>query len=183
MVSTGVEQTAGRDGAAQGALAFNGTSSKLVYEAPQFPLRTYTFAAWFCPQGLEEDGRRWHQIVSAWSAPSNDPLRIAVQDKELVVSIEQPSGGCRLSGGRVENGKWVHVAVVKKFTELTMYLNGKEAASATVRASFEPGAKNVGIGCNPNLADPEAFQGALAEALFVREALPDESIRELAGAP
>ena len=68
LVRTDVAPAAGRDGAAQGALAFNGTSTKLVYDAPQFPLRTYTFAAWFCPQGLEADGGRWHQIVSAWCA-------------------------------------------------------------------------------------------------------------------
>jgi len=48
LVSTDVAPAAGRDGAAHGALAFNGTSTKLVYDAPQFPLRTYTFAAWFC---------------------------------------------------------------------------------------------------------------------------------------
>jgi len=36
----------------------------------------------------------------------NDPLRVSVQDMELVVSIEQPGGGCRLSGGRVQNGTW-----------------------------------------------------------------------------
>lgn len=181
LVSEDVAPAAGRDGAAQGALAFNGTSTKLVYDAPQFPLRTYTFAAWFCPQGLEADGRRWHQIVSAWCAPVNDPLRISVQDMELVVSIEQPGGGCRLSGGRVENGKWTHVTVVKKFTELSMYVNGKKVARATVPASFQPGPKNVGIGCNPNYTGPEVFGGALAEVEFVREALPEEMVRRLAG--
>jgi len=43
----------------------------------------------------EMDGRRWHQIVSAWCAPVNDPLRVSIQDMELVVAIEQPGGGCR----------------------------------------------------------------------------------------
>ena len=152
----------------------------MIYEAPQFPLRTYTFAAWFCPQGLEVDGRRWHQIVSAWCAPINDPLRVAVQDMEVVVSIEQPQGGCRLSGGRVEIGKWYHVAVVKKFAELTMYVNGKPVGKATVPPSYQPGPKNVGIGCNPNFSGPEFFQGSLAEILFSREALPEEAIRSLA---
>ena len=180
LVSTDVAPAAGRDGAPEGALAFNGTSSKLVYDAPQFPLRTYTFAAWFCPQGLEEDGRRWHQIVSAWCVSINDPLRVAVQDRELVVSIEQPQGGCRLSGGRVQNGQWSHVAVVKRFTELTMYVNGKAVGRATVPASYQVGPKNVGIGCNPNFTGPEVFQGALADVLFVREALPDDAIQELA---
>ena len=181
--SNDVAQAAGRDGAAQGALAFNGTSSKLVYDAPRFPLRTYTFAAWFCPQGLEADGRRWHQIVSAWCAPMNDPLRVSVQDQELVVNIEQPGGVFRLSGGRVENGKWGHVAVVKKFTELTLYVNGKPAGRAAVPASFQPGPGNVGIGCNPNYTDPEAFKGALADVVFVREALPEGAVRGLAGLP
>jgi DUF1680 family protein len=183
LVSTDVAPAAGRDGAAQGALAFNGTSTKLVYDAPRFPLRTYTFAAWFCPQGLEADGRRWHQIVSAWCAPVNDPLRVSVQDRELVVSIEQPHGGCRLSGGRVANGKWTHVAVVKKVTELTLYVNGKPVGRATVPASYLPGPKNVGIGCNPNFTGPEVFQGALAEVVFVREALAEDAVRKLAGVP
>jgi DUF1680 family protein len=183
LVSADVASAAGREGAAEGALAFNGTSTKLVYDAPHFPLRTYTFAAWFCPQGLEVDGRRWHQIVSAWCVSLNDPLRVAVQDMELVVSIEQPGGGCRLSGGRVKNGQWTHVAVVKKFTELTMYVNGQPVGRATVPASYQPGPKNVGIGCNPNFTGPEVFQGALADILFVREALPEEEIKKRAGAP
>ncbi|NUQ64994.1 MAG: glycoside hydrolase family 127 protein [Pirellulales bacterium] len=181
LVATDLAPAAGRDGAAAGALAFNGKSTKLVYDAPQFPLRTYTFAAWLCPQGLAVDGRRWHQIVSAWCAPVNDPLRVSIQDMELVVAIEQPGGGCRLSGGRVENGKWYHVAVVKKFTELTLYVNGKPVGRATVPTSYQPGPKNVGIGCNPNYTGPEVFQGALAEFLLVREALPEETIRKLAG--
>jgi hypothetical protein len=183
LVSRDVAPAKGRDGGVQGALAFNGTTTKLVYDAPRFPLRTYTFAAWCCPQALEVDGQRWHQIVSAWCAGVNDPLRVSIRDKELVVSIEQSDGGCRLSGGRVENGKWVHVAVVKKFTELTMYVNGKKAGSAAVQASYQPGPTNVGIGCNPNYSGPEVFQGALAEVLFVREALPEEAVRKLAGVP
>jgi len=121
--------------------------------------------------------------VSAWCEPVNDPLRVSVQDLELVVSIEQPNGGCRLSGGRVENGKWAHVAVVKKFTELTLYVNGKQAGRASVPASYQPGPKNVGIGCNPNYTGPEVFQGHLAQVLFVREALPEEEIRKLADIP
>ena len=183
LVTTDVAPAAGRDGAIAGALSFNGKSSKLIYDAPQFPLRTYTFAAWLCPQGLAADGRRWHQIVSAWCAGSNDPLRVSIQDMELVVAIEQPSGGCRLSGGRVENGKWTHVAVVKRHTELTMYVNGKPVGRATAPASYQPGPKNVGIGCNPNYAGPEVFQGTLAEILLVREALPEEEIRKHAGIP
>lgn len=181
LVAADVAPAAGRGGTDRSGLAFNGTTSRLVYDAPQFPLRTYTFAAWFCPQELEVDGRRWHQIVSAWCASINDPLRVAVQDMELVVSIEQPQGGCRLSGGGVENGKWYHVAVVKRFSDLTLYLNGKPVGKAKVPPSYQPGPTNVGIGCNPNFSGPEVFQGILADVLLVREALPEEAIGKLAG--
>jgi len=177
-----VPPTVGRDGAAQGALAFNGSSLMLVYDAPQFPLRSYTFAAWFCPQGLTV-GRRWHHIVSAWCENGNDPLRISLQDKELVVSIEQPpyrNGSCRLSGGRVENDNWVHVAVVKKDEELRVYINGKQVGRGAVPAFYLPGPKKVGIGCNPNGNGNEAFRGALSEVVFVREELSEEDIRHLA---
>lgn len=173
----------GRDGTERGAIAFDGSSTKLVYEAPQFPLRTYTFAAWFRPQGLTDDGRRWHHIVSAWWAPANDPLRVSVQNRELVLSIEQPQGGVRLSGGRVEDGQWYHIAVVKQFTEVRLYVNGKIVGRATAAPSFQPGARNLGVGGNPNYGDLEGFRGALADVIFRREALADADIRKLAGAP
>jgi hypothetical protein len=54
---------------------------------------------------------------------------------------------------------------------------------ATVPASYLPGPKNVGIGCNPNFTGPEVFQGALAEVVFVREALAEDAVRKLAGVP
>lgn len=63
-----------------------------------------------------------------------------------------------------------------------MYVNGKPVGRATVPASYQPGPKNVGIGCNLNYPGPEVFQGALAEVLLVREAWPDDEIKKLAGA-
>ncbi len=159
------------------ALYFNGENSKLVYDAPQFPLRTYTFSAWFQPQGLEADGKRWHHIFSAWCAGLNDPLRVSVQDGQLVVNIEQPTGGYHLSGGGVKNGEWTHVAVVKRFSELLLYVNGKKTGAASVPACLQSGARNLGIGCNPNYGELEGFKGAIASVLFTREALDEDAIQ------
>lgn len=181
--ATDVLPALGRDSRDAGALGFNGRTSRLTYDAPRFPLRTYTFAAWFKPEELKPDGRRWHQIVSAWCAPMSDPLRVSVQDQELVLSIEQPAGGCRISGGRVANGSWTHVAVVKNFTEITLFVDGKVMGQSTVPATFVTGPKTIGIGSNPNYADPESFRGALAEVTFTREALSADAVRALANAP
>ncbi|MBM3998836.1 MAG: hypothetical protein FJ297_04710 [Planctomycetes bacterium] len=162
-------------------LTFNGATSHLTYAAPRFPLRTFTFSAWIRPRDPKPDGGKWHQIVSAWSAPSNDPLRVAVRDGELVVGIEQPGGGCGISAGRVADGTWVHVALVKRFTELTLYVDGHEKGTSRAAPSFVPGPVNIGIGCNPNHTGPEVFDGEIARVLLAREAYDEEAIARLAG--
>ena len=161
-------------------MRLNGKNSKLVYDAPRFPLHTYTLAVWMKPEGLRPDGRRWHHVASAWCAGLNDPLRLTVQDGKLAVCIEQSGAGARTKAIDVENDKWLHVAVVKRYQDLTLYVNGRRTASILVPARFEHGAKNLGVGCNPNFGDTESFRGCLAEVLFSREALTDADIAALA---
>ncbi|MBN2293367.1 MAG: glycoside hydrolase family 127 protein [Pirellulales bacterium] len=171
----------GRDGRPKTALRFNGVDSKLVYTAPRFPLRTYTFAAWAKPEGLVPDGKKWHHIFSAWCASNNDPLRVSVKDGKLEVNIEQSQGGGRhIDAGPVENGKWIHLAVVKRYDRLMLFVNGRRAASTNVPAKLEEGAINLGIGCNPNFGDRECFKGCISNVLFSREAMSDAEIATLA---
>jgi len=140
LVSTDLAPAAGRDGAAHGALAFKRHVVQVGVRRAAVSLADVHLRRLVLP------ARAWRSTAGAGTrssprgcAPVNDPLRVSVQDRELVVSIEQPNGGHRLSGGRVENGKWTHVAVVKKFTELTLYVNGRPVGSATVPASFQRG--------------------------------------------
>ena len=171
----------GRDGQPKTAMQFNGTDSKLVYDAPRFPLRTYSFAAWVKPEGLAPDGKKWHHIFSAWCDGMNDPLRVSVKDGKLEVNIEQPQGGGpHIDGGPMKNGKWFHVAVVKKHDKLTLYVNARRVASTTVPTRLKPGAKNLGIGCNPNFGNHESFKGCISNVLFSREAMTDAEIAALA---
>ena len=166
----------GRFGKKGKALRFNGTTSKLVFEAPGFPLRSYTFCAWICPENMSRADERWHQIASAWYAGSNDPLRLSIKRKRLGIYIEQPGGAPRVPEVLVQNGKWIHVAIVKEFQELRLYVDGALAASGTGPASLRSGAKVIGIGCNPLHTESESFEGAIAEVLFRREALSAEAI-------
>ncbi|MEA1952304.1 MAG: LamG domain-containing protein, partial [Planctomycetota bacterium] len=171
----------GRDGQPKTALQFNSVDSKLVYAAPRFPLRTYTFAAWMKPEGLGPDGKKWHHVFSAWCASNNDPLRVSVKEGKLEVNIEQPEGGhLHINAGPAKNGKWLHVAVVKKHDKLTLYVNARRVASTTVPNKLKPGAKNLGIGCNPNYGDHESFKGCISNVLFSREAMTDAEITALA---
>ncbi|HOZ46683.1 MAG TPA: glycoside hydrolase family 127 protein [Candidatus Hydrogenedentes bacterium] len=177
--ATDVAAAAGRDGAENGALHFNGTTSRLVYEAPQFPLRTYTFSAWFRPENATKEDTDWHQIFSAWYQGVHDPLRVSVKAKQLVVNIEQPSGGAHLPGPEVENDRWLHVAVVKEYDQLRLYVNGAYVHAVTVPALLVGDVKTIGIGCNPNLGEPESFEGAIADVFFSREALSAEDVSRL----
>jgi hypothetical protein len=160
------------------ALFFDGKTAKVVYDAPQFPLRTYTFCAWFSPKDLGKDEKRWHHLCSAWCAAMNDPLRVSIQDGELVVNIEQPGGGGHLAGVPVKNDVWTHVAVVKNYGELILYVNGERIRSTAVPMSLQSGAKNLGIGCNPNYGELEGFKGSMAGVAFSREAWTDAQIQE-----
>ncbi|HUW60488.1 MAG TPA: beta-L-arabinofuranosidase domain-containing protein [Candidatus Bathyarchaeia archaeon] len=167
----------GRDGKEAGALYFNGKTSKLVYAAPGFPTRNYTFSAWIRPEGIAPNDKRWHHVVSAWYTGMNDGLRLSVVGGELSVCVEQPSGRHGTKGVAVKNDEWVHVAVVKKADKLRLYVNGEmkqEGSLPRVLASQPP---NIGIGCNPNHTELENFQGAISNVEFRREALSDEEIK------
>lgn len=170
----------GPDGSDKGALAFNGTTSKLVYEAPGFPLRAYTLAAWFRAEGVDAGDKRWHEIASAWYAGMNDALRVAVTGGKLVARIEQPGGSYQTPGVPVEEGEWAHAALVKDGKSLRLYVNGKETGSVAVPEMLTSDPKKIGIGCNPCFGDIEGFQGAISNVVFLRQAMGADEIAKMA---
>jgi len=172
----------GPDGNEKGALAFNGTSSKLVYETPGFPLRAYTFAAWFRAGKVDGGDKNWREIASAWYAGSNDALRVAITGDEVVARIEQPGGCYQTPGVRVEAGIWTHVALVKDGKSMRLYVNGKETGSVAVPEMLTSDPKKIGIGCNPLFGDTEDFQGDISGVAFLRQALSADDIRKMAEA-
>jgi DUF1680 family protein len=171
---------AGPGGNEKGALAFSGATSKLVYESPGFPLRAYTFAAWFRADAVDAGNKRWQEIASAWYAGSNDALRVAVQGGELVARIEQPGGCYQTPGVPVEAGKWTHVVLVKDGKTLRLYVNGEEAKSVAVPELLNSEPKKIGIGCNPMFSDIEGFQGAISGVVFLRQAVSADEVRKMA---
>jgi uncharacterized protein len=179
LVNTGTAPAADSTGAEGKALSFDGATSRLVYDAPMFPVRNFTFSAWFCPKDLTAEDKGWHHICSAWNQGGNDPIRLSVVAKQLVVRIEQPSGLYGTEGVPVENGQWTHVAMVKRRDTLTLYVNGKPVRKTTIPRALAPGATNLGIGCNPNYSQVEAFHGAIRGVQFTREALDEAAVQRL----
>ncbi|KKT01590.1 MAG: hypothetical protein UV78_C0057G0002 [Parcubacteria group bacterium GW2011_GWA2_43_17] len=168
----------GREGEEKGALFFNGSDSKVIYAAPFFPTKNYTFGAWFCCKDLTKEDGRLHQIFSAWYQSNNDAIRVAVKNMKLFVSIEQRQGLFITKEVSVENDKWTHVAVVKKGSELCFYVNGCQIHCIVVPEFLFSTPPNLGIGCNPNLAG-EGFRGSISDVFFCREAMTSEEVQSL----
>ncbi len=168
-----VAPAVGRDGAEGGAVALNGQTSILRYRLPYFPERDYTFMAWICPEGLPTD--HLYQIASAWCAGMDDPLRVCLQGSELFGRIEA-QGAYSTPGVPLQNGAWVHVAVVKEGTELRLYVDGEQKQTAAVPEWSTTAALDLAIGANPHYSGNETFRGRIADIALYAEALTAEEI-------
>ncbi len=172
----------GPDGAADGALRFDGKASKLVYDAPGFPTRNHTLSVWFRAESPDPANKGWQEIVSAWYQGGCDPLRLALTGGQLVVRIEHPMGTFQTPGVPVARGEWIHAAIVKRGAAIKLFVNGAEAASLAVPELLSTDAKILGVGCNPLHSELEGFHGDIARVQFHREAFGGENVKALAAA-
>jgi len=164
------EDRFGREG---GAVAFPGSGCGITYGLASFPERECTFLAWVCPNGLPAD--RLQQVFSAWCAGMDDPLRVVFQGGELFARIEaQQSYGT--AGVPAENGKWVHVAAVKRGPRLELYVDGELRVHAEAPEHVFSQARDFAIGANPHYSGNECFAGAIDSFAFHGEALSPAEI-------
>jgi hypothetical protein len=143
------------------------------YRLPWFPERDYTFMAWACPEDLPNSGL--YQILSAWCAGMDDPLRVCIQGAELFARIEA-RGAFSTAGTPLQNNEWVHVAAVKEGTELRLYMNGELRGTAVVPEWNTTAAVDLAIGANPHFSGNETFRGRIADFAFYAEALTAQQV-------
>lgn len=178
LTARGVTPTEGPDGAANGALRFDGETSLLVYRLAGFPATEYTFHAWIRPEGLPWEAHLG-QIAAAWCRPMDDPLRLCIVGGELFGRIEA-MGGYGTPGARVGEGEWVHVALVKEGVSLRVYVNGAQVAASHAPEEPLTASEDLGIGGNPHYGGNETFRGSIARVALVARALSAEEIRATA---
>ena len=165
-----------RAGNADGAVAFNGTDSALVYTLPFFPQQVYTLSAWVYPEDLSRD---LQQIASAWCRSMDDPLRLCIDHGALAAQIEAGNSYSTQSIP-LEPGRWYHVAMVKDGARLVLYLDGEPVGHTTVPVIVHSSATDLGIGFNPHYSGGERFQGRIDDLHFWARAATADEIKELA---
>ena len=105
----------------------------------------------------------------------DDPLRISVHGGKLYARIEAGSG-YSTSGTPLEKDTWYDVCVVKRSSELTLFVDGRPVETIRVPAVVQSAARDFALGGNPHLTgNSERLPCRVADLeLITRPLSPDE---------
>ncbi|MEW6157195.1 MAG: beta-L-arabinofuranosidase domain-containing protein [Verrucomicrobiota bacterium] len=169
------KNAAGPNGDGDHAVALDG-SQKIVYAVDEFPEENYSASVWVRIQRLPE--ARLGQILSAWAAPMDDPLRICIQDAKLYARIEAGQG-YSTEGTPISAGTWHHIAAVKSGSDLVLYVDGHIRGRATVPLYIYSTAKDLALGGNPHFPGNEFLAADFSDLNFYSKALSAEEVAAL----
>ena len=162
-------------GHSNGAVQFNGTSSRAELPSPAIDLAftdAFTISVWVHPTTLATG---WHMIAArqvgagggdAWFLGHNGTTLNFFAGAVVTTSLAA--------------GQWTHIAAVKNGATVAVYKNGVLAASTTTATTpLATDANEVGIGAgnNGNPSWGEYFQGRLDDLRFYREARTAQQIQ------
>jgi hypothetical protein len=177
--AVGWSPAVGPGGEAASAVETNGTGGRLKYQLVAFPEADYTAALWL--QLREYPRTRLGQVISAWTAGMDDPLRLVIEGRQLFARIEaQQAYGTE--GTPLQLHTWHHVAVVKQASRLTLFVDGQAAATAQVPELLWSGSTEFAVGGNPRFAGPEYLAARFADLRFWARALTPAEIQALGAA-
>ena len=148
----GMSATEGIRNEPKSAVRLDGVKGRIVYGIDQFPEESYSVLVWFRLRSLPE--QRLGQIVSAWAHGMDDPIRVCVEQGQLYARIEA-GNAYGTPGVPITVGDWHCVAAVKDGATLSLWLDGKARASASVPATISSSSRMLGLGGNPLFAGNE----------------------------
>jgi DUF1680 family protein len=144
--AAGWKSAPGPDGTADQAVELNGADGMLLYQLRAFPQTDYTVALRFSAQRVTGS---LGQVLSAWCRSMDDPLRICVFEGKLYARIEA-GGGYSTSGVPIQQDAWYDVCVVKRASDLTLFVDGKPLETIRVPAAIASAARDFALGGNPH---------------------------------
>ena len=172
--AVGWSPAVGPGGQAASAVETNGTDGRLKYQLVAFPEADYTAALWL--QLREYPRTRLGQVISAWTAGMDDPLRLVIEGRQLFARIEaQQAYGTE--GTPLQLQTWYHVAVVRVSSSgtLRLYVDAELQYSKTGVSGAEATPSHFMLGGSH--INSERFEGSLDDLRFYGCALAKSQIR------
>lgn len=149
-------------------------SNMFTYALEEFPDTDYSVS--LRVKLLEIPTNRLAQILSAWTAGGDDPLRLVLDKGKLHARIENSAGGSSTPGFEITANEWHHLAAVKKDNRLHLYINGRKRAETSAPANLVTASRAVGLGGNPLYSGNEFLKAQFADFKFYARALTPEEI-------
>ena len=156
----------------------NGRGDRLTYAVPVWPEEDLTVSLRLSLQAYPQG--RLGQVFSAWSGAMDDPLRLVIENGRLFARIEAGNGYSTV-GVAVATNQWMRVAVVKQAGTLTLYLDGRPAASCKVPEPITTRAQDCALGGNPHFGGDESLAARVADFRLYARALSAEEIQREGG--
>lgn len=147
-----------------GGVALNGVDQKLVYELEEWPDGDYTIRLDF--RVREHATGRLGQILSAWAAGSDDPLRLVIDKGKLHARVEA-GAGYSTAGTPIEMNRWYKLRVEKTAATLRLFLDEKLAGETIIPAIPTTRSRELALGGNPRYAGNEHLQVDLRNFEFL----------------
>ena len=173
--AAGATPIGGIDEEPNGALELDGKKGILRYKLAAFPEEEYTVSIWV---SLANPEPTKGQLVSAWCAGMDDPLRVCIEGNTLYARIEA-GRGYSTDGVPLKLGQWVHVAVTKAGDRMTLLVDGKPRASTQVPGQLVSAARDIAVGGNPHFSGDEYLAARVRDLKFYARALTEEEIAKM----
>ena len=115
------------------------------------------------------------QVFSAWTRPTDAPLRIVLDQGKLYARIEA-GGSYSTPGVEVQLARWYSIAAVKKGANLTLYLDGKPVGSCNAPIVSNTQSTACALGGNPRFACNEYLAARFSDFTLYVRALSEQEV-------
>ena len=134
-------------------LRTDGRGQMIVFALPEDFAEAATVAVSF--RLREFPAKRLGQIISAWCRPSDDPLRLVIEDGKLFARVEA-GAACSTAGVPVELDRWHRAVAVRLAESIKLFVDGRDAGEAKLPSRGPAsGAADFAVGGNPHFTGNE----------------------------
>jgi len=156
------------------ALQFDGVDDNVSFSSsPGYNNSAVTIEAWINSTSAANE-----KVIACWGSSGNDNVQFRMQGGKLQFGIDAGGWSSVIGTTSINTGSWVHVAIVKSGTTVTLYVNGKQDGSGTIDRSPTVPTFRIGALYKGNaLIENHYFVGNIDEVRIWNYARQEASIK------